>query len=573
MPPRGAGCPTETRGSPARSRRRRNRGASRARGNQRGGCRARGRAPPWRRRAPPRGAHGRCSRTAKATGRPTTACGRRRGTRAGARARRRGGAPARRARGTRLRRRGRASAGRACGRARGPSPAPVRGAGALAAGAAAQAESVLRDEAVDGVGQRVEPGHGVEPGERPQERAQPEQVGDGGGAGEHPTVRQHELHRFLARCGAHLGVAGERTRARRRRRPNVAAVRPALRRSDSRRRRAGRDAPRVPPCRPSPFMADSPSAAKSRGRGCDATARGIADLPEMADAPRLVTDPAELAALVGDIRASGRLALDTEFVWERTYRPQLGIVQIATDRKTAILDALALRDLSPLFPLLRDPAIPVVLHGGGQDLEILALLMGEPVRGVVDTQVIAAFLGYGLQVGLGVLLERVLRVRVRKDQTYTDWTRRPLRPEQLAYAREDVVHLLPLHDRLRAALEQRGRAAWVAEELQALEDPARWRPVPDEERYRSVKGWQRLGGRELAVLRALAAWRERTARQLDVRPHFVVSDVVLTTLAARPVASLEELRGVRGLSPGAVSRYGRGLLAAIGEGRACPPAR
>jgi ribonuclease D len=321
-------------------------------------------------------------------------------------------------------------------------------------------------------------------------------------------------------------------------------------------------------------MADSPSAAKSRvGCGCDATARGIADLPEMADAPRLVTDPAELAALVGDIRASGRLALDTEFVWERTYRPQLGIVQIATDRKTAILDALALRDLSPLFPLLRDPAIPVVLHGGGQDLEILALLMGEPVRGVVDTQVIAAFLGYGLQVGLGVLLERVLRVRVRKDQTYTDWTRRPLRPEQLAYAREDVVHLLPLHDRLRAALEQRGREAWVAEELQALEDPARWRPVPDEERYRSVKGWQRLGGRELAVLRALAAWRERTARQLDVRPHFVVSDVVLTTLAARPVASLEELRGVRGLSPGAVSRYGRGLLAAIGEGRACPPAR
>jgi ribonuclease D len=88
-----------------------------------------------------------------------------------------------------------------------------------------------------------------------------------------------------------------------------------------------------------------------------------------------------------------------------------------------------------------------------------------------------------------------------------------------------------------------------------------------------VKGWQRLGGRELAVLRALAAWRERTARQLDVRPHFVVSDVVLTTLAARPVASLEELRGVRGLSPGAVSRYGRGLLAAIREGSACPPAR
>ncbi|HLK13084.1 MAG TPA: HRDC domain-containing protein [Candidatus Binatia bacterium] len=293
----------------------------------------------------------------------------------------------------------------------------------------------------------------------------------------------------------------------------------------------------------------------------------------MTDQPRLLTDPAELAALVDEIRAAGRFALDTEFVWERTYRPQLGVVQIATDRGSAILDALALPDLSSLFPLLRDPDVPVVLHGGGQDLEILAVLMGEPVRGVVDTQVVAAFLGYGLQVGLGVLLERVLRVRLRKDQTYTDWTRRPLKPEQLAYAREDVVHLLPLHDRLRAALDQRGRTAWVAEELRGLEDPAHWAPVADEERYRGVKGWQRLGGGELAVLRALAAWRERTARHVDIRPHFVANDVVLTTLAGRPVESLEELRGVRGLSPGTVSRHGRGLLAAIREGLACPPAR
>src|SRR5579871_3750025 len=288
----------------------------------------------------------------------------------------------------------------------------------------------------------------------------------------------------------------------------------------------------------------------------------------MTDQPRLLTDPAELAALVDEIRAAGRFALDTEFVWERTYRPQLGVVQIATDRGSAILDALALPDLSSLFPLLRDPDVPVVLHGGGQDLEILAVLMGEPVRGVVDTQVVAAFLGYGLQVGLGVLLERVLRVRLRKDQTYTDWTRRPLKPEQLAYAREDVVHLLPLHDRLRAALDQRGRTAWVAEELRGLEDPAHWAPVADEERYRGVKGWQRLGGGELAVLRALAAWRERTARHVDIRPHFVANDVVLTTLAGRPVESLEELRGVRGLSPGTVSRHGRGLLAAIREGLA-----
>lgn len=293
----------------------------------------------------------------------------------------------------------------------------------------------------------------------------------------------------------------------------------------------------------------------------------------MAAPPPLITTPDALAALADEVRAAGRLALDTEFVWERTYRPLLGLVQVATDRTTALVDAVALRDLSPLFPLLRDPAIPVVLHGGGQDLEIFAHLMGAPVRGVVDTQVVAAFLGYGLQVGLGALLERVLKVRLRKDQTYTDWTRRPLRPEQLVYAREDVLHLLPVHDRLRTDLEQRGRSAWAEEELRDLEDPARFVDPPDEECYRSVKGWQRLHGRDLAVLRELAAWRERSARRIDLRPNFITNDVVLTSLAGRPVQSLDELRQVRGLTPGAVDRHGKGILAAIRDGLACPEER
>src|SRR5439155_889940 len=205
--------------------------------------------------------------------------------------------------------------------------------------------------------------------------------------------------------------------------------------------------------------------------------------------------------------------------------------QVATGEAVTVIDALAVTDLSPLFPALRDPAVPVVLHGGGQDLEIFATLMRGPVRGVVDTQVEAAFLGHGFQVGLSVLLERVLKVRIRKDQTYTDWTRRPLRPEQLAYAGDDVLHLLPLHDALRAELARRERAAWVEEELRGLEDPARFADMPPEECYTTVKGWQRLGGREAAILRALAAWRDRSARRANVRPNFIANDVVLTSLA------------------------------------------
>jgi ribonuclease D len=287
----------------------------------------------------------------------------------------------------------------------------------------------------------------------------------------------------------------------------------------------------------------------------------------------LLTAAAELTDLVQAIRAAGRLAIDTEFVWERTYRPELGVVQIATDGVVAVIDAVALKDLSPLFPVLQDPAIPVVLHGGGQDLEIMAVLMGAPMRGVVDTQVEAAFLGYGLQVGLSALLERVLKVRIRKDQTYTDWLRRPLKPEQVVYAEQDVVHLLAMHDLLRADLERRGRVEWVEEELRELEEPARWAEEPDDERFRGVKSWQRLDGRELAVLRSLAAWRERAARRANIRPNFICNDVVLTTIAARPVETIEELRQVRGLSSGTVDRHGKAMLAAIQEGVACPKDR
>src|SRR5437867_1863301 len=228
-------------------------------------------------------------------------------------------------------------------------------------------------------------------------------------------------------------------------------------------------------------------------------------------------------------------------MWERTYRPILGVVQVATDTSTAVIDTLAVKDLSPLFPLLRDPKVPVVLHGGGQDLEIFAALMGAPVRGVADTQVMAAFLGYGLQVGLTMLLERVLKVRIKKDQTYTDWTRRPLNAGQLVYAREDVAHLLPLYDRLRADLKTRGRTAWVEEELRALEDAGRFAELPDDERYRTVRGWQRLGARELAVLRELAACE-------DIAPEVIASGRDIDALAAYAVdgSALDDVEVARG---------------------------
>ena len=197
--------------------------------------------------------------------------------------------------------------------------------------------------------------------------------------------------------------------------------------------------------------------------------------------------------------------------------------------------------------------------------------MGEPMRGVVDTQVEAAFLGYGLQVGLSVLLERVLKVRIRKDQTYTDWTRRPLKPEQLAYARADVVHLLaaarPPARRSRAPRPARlgrgGAQAARGRRRATRRCPTRSASAPSRDGSGSTPS-------ELAVLRELAAWRERAARRANIRPNFIANDVVLVTLASRPVEHVEELRGVRGLSAGTVDRHGRNIVAAIRAGRECP---
>jgi len=127
-----------------------------------------------------------------------------------------------------------------------------------------------------------------------------------------------------------------------------------------------------------------------------------------------------------------------------------------------------------------------------------------------------------------------------------------------------------LHARLEVELGARGRKTWVAEELRALEELGRFTGVPREERYLGVKGWARLGGRELAVLRALAAWREEAASRANIRPQFIVNDVVLVSLAGRPVHTLEELKQVRGITPGTADRHGRAILTVIGEGLACP---
>src|SRR5215207_5961143 len=281
-------------------------------------------------------------------------------------------------------------------------------------------------------------------------------------------------------------------------------------------------------------------------------------------------DPAHLA---GRAREEGRLGIDTEFMPEGRYRPLLCLVQVCVGDEVAVLDPLrdALGDTAPLAAVLADPAVEVVLHAGRQDVAILRRAWNTTFANVFDTQIAAGFAGFSAQAGYTGLLHDVLKIRLAKSASFTRWDARPLTPEQLRYAREDVEHLLPLADELQRRLIGRGRLDWAREECQPIADATDERD-PDEV-WRRLPRITGLDPRSRAVARALAAWRERTAAAEDRPVGSVVRDPTLVELAKRAPSNREELAQIRGAGPDVVRRRARDILAAVERGRAAPPIR
>ncbi len=266
------------------------------------------------------------------------------------------------------------------------------------------------------------------------------------------------------------------------------------------------------------------------------------------------------------------LFLDTEFVGEGRYYPEVGAIQVADTRQAALIDPLAVQDLSPLFALLANPNILKVFHAATQDLAIFYRLSGQPVRPVFDAQIAAALLGYDEQISFANLVERVTDVRLAKSHSFTDWLRRPLSDGQVEYALDDVRYLAKAYACLETELQTRGRLEWAREEFRALEEEARFRPVDPRELYLRIKGIDRLSGRVLSALRELMAWREETARGLNIPSSRIARDEVLVELARHPRQTMKDLREVRGLQPQQAERFGRGLLEAMErcDQGACP---
>lgn len=281
---------------------------------------------------------------------------------------------------------------------------------------------------------------------------------------------------------------------------------------------------------------------------------------------RLVTTSEQLEAAAFRLQGAGRLAIDTEFMRERTYSPQLCLVQVASDADCYLVDPLAVADLAPLFAVLADRGRPKILHAARQDLEVLLNASGGVPGPVFDTQVAAALLGLPPQVGYADLVARQLGHSIDKGQTRTDWSRRPLSDAQLAYAADDVHHLLQLQTELAAALESLGRAGWLQEDCTALEQPGLYRTDPADA-WRRLKGLGRLRPAEQSVARALAGWREERAIAADKPRGWILSDEALYALATLSPATTADLEQVRALPPATLRKRGDELLALIRAAR------
>jgi ribonuclease D len=259
--------------------------------------------------------------------------------------------------------------------------------------------------------------------------------------------------------------------------------------------------------------------------------------------PFLVESPSGLDDVVAAIMGADRYAIDTEFHRERTYFPQVALVQIAWDDQVALIDPLQV-DLKPMAKLLDGPGL-CILHAGVQDLEVLDLATGSVPQHLFDTQIAGGFLGLS-NASLTSLLDRFLGVSLPKGDRLTDWLRRPLSGEQLRYAAADVDHLLELTDILQDQLMAEGRLEWAFEETALLRDRPRSRRVPEEAILR-IKEARSLKGQAFRVAAAVAAWRERRAAEADIPVRQVLSDMGIVAVAQQAPNTTEKLSSLRGV--------------------------
>jgi ribonuclease D len=285
---------------------------------------------------------------------------------------------------------------------------------------------------------------------------------------------------------------------------------------------------------------------------------------------KLISDTAALAAFCQRLASAEFVTVDTEFMREKTYWPQLCLVQLAGPEEAWAIDPMAPgMDLAPLYELMNNRAVLKVFHAARQDVEIFLHLSGSVPAPLFDSQVAAMVCGFGDAVSYETLAGQLARARIDKSLRFTDWSRRPLTDRQLDYALADVTHLRVIYEKLSLRIDREQRGGWVAEEMAVLADPGTYLVDPDQ-------AWRRLKSRSssprfLMVLKELAAWREREAREKDLPRQRLLKDDSLMEIAAQAPTSVDELAHTRGLSRSAAEgKLGSAILAAVSRALATP---
>jgi len=283
-----------------------------------------------------------------------------------------------------------------------------------------------------------------------------------------------------------------------------------------------------------------------------------------------VAQPEALAELIAAVRRAPRIAVDTEAASFHRYRDRIYLIQISTADRTALIDPLAVTDLSPVGAVLADPGIEKTFHDADYDLRVLDRDYGFRAARLFDTRIAAQLAGEPA-IGLAALLEKYAGVKLAKEHQKADWSQRPLPPPMLAYAAEDTRHLLALRDALEQLLRELGRFEWAREEFTRLEG-LRWTGVAegDTDGYLRVKGAKGLPARALAVFRELHRWRETVAQRDDKAPFRVIgNDSLLAISKAMPQAA-EDLAKLKDVPASLARRHGAALLEAVSRARALP---
>ncbi len=285
--------------------------------------------------------------------------------------------------------------------------------------------------------------------------------------------------------------------------------------------------------------------------------------------PLYIDNQVALKKLCDELKSASHIALDTEFLREKTYSARLCLIQVATEQIIACIDPFKLDTLDPFMEIMFDRQITKILHSARQDLEIFHDLSGKVPAPIFDTQIAATLLGLPDQCGYASLVKRLLNIDLDKTQTRTDWSRRPLDTAQLNYAADDVRYLIQVYPLILQQLQASGRQDWLNEDFVALENPDIYQ-LPLDKLWKKVSGHGRLRGKQLAIARQLASWREKRAQAQNLPRKWVMADDVIIDLARMAPEQPQQLEKVRGLANSRSKNLGDEILTEIKLARDMP---